>query len=284
MNDFLYSSNPFRRNNFYLYLYILSIACISRMHSLTGGMLIDFQNMPGTDEEKDYHKQVYGAIKLHLSEMEKYEKTSHFVSCKNCKMVLTQEVSLFPSRIRSLSMIGRRSVPTRLSSKMSSRSVGRSRRIWWCGFAVSASTKTCWTVVRSNSPRTTAELSKDLRVKRASYSSRKSKEGPDFTDCIWYKRIHGGTSHQRPACLFWPCRAHQENEDLSKDSGRRREVNKGTDGETEYKRYGRCQDEVQGLSEKEQTVDGANWVAYQWNQSQRQYWQLENGKAGRIWS
>jgi hypothetical protein len=99
------------------------------MHSLTGGILIDFQNMPGTDEEKDYHKQVYGVIKLHLSEMEKYEKTSHFVSCKNCKMVLTQEVSLLPIRIRNLSMIGRRSVLTRPSSKMSSMSVERSRRM-----------------------------------------------------------------------------------------------------------------------------------------------------------
>jgi len=42
------------------------------MNSLTGSILIDFQSMPGTEEERDYHKQVYGAIKLHLSEMEKY--------------------------------------------------------------------------------------------------------------------------------------------------------------------------------------------------------------------
>lgn len=62
------------------------------MNSITGSILIDFQNMPGSDEEKDYHKQVYGAIKLHLSEMEKYEKTSHFNICKKCSMVLTREV------------------------------------------------------------------------------------------------------------------------------------------------------------------------------------------------
>lgn len=64
------------------------------MNSITGSILIDFQNMPGSDEEKDYHKQVYGAIKLHLSEMEKYEKTSHFNTCKKCGMVLTREVSI----------------------------------------------------------------------------------------------------------------------------------------------------------------------------------------------
>lgn len=60
------------------------------MNSLTGSILIDFEQMTGTQEERDYHKQVYGAIKLQLSEMEKYEKTSQFISCSNCKMVLTQ--------------------------------------------------------------------------------------------------------------------------------------------------------------------------------------------------
>lgn len=63
------------------------------MDSLTGSILIDFENMPGSEEEKDYHKQVYSTIKLHLSEMEKYEKTSHFNMCKKCGMVLTTEVS-----------------------------------------------------------------------------------------------------------------------------------------------------------------------------------------------
>ncbi len=39
------------------------------MNSLTGSILIDFQSMPVSEEERDYHKQVYGAIKLQLSEM-----------------------------------------------------------------------------------------------------------------------------------------------------------------------------------------------------------------------
>ena len=62
------------------------------MNSITGNILINFDNMPGTEEEKDYQNEVYSAIKLQLSEMEKYEQTSHFNHCKKCNMVLTVEV------------------------------------------------------------------------------------------------------------------------------------------------------------------------------------------------
>ena len=59
------------------------------MNSITGNILINFDNMPGTEEEKDYQKEVYSAIKFQLSEMERYEQISHFIHCKNCNMVLT---------------------------------------------------------------------------------------------------------------------------------------------------------------------------------------------------
>lgn len=67
---------------------------ICYMHSLTGSILIDFEELPGSEEERDYTKKVYGAIKLQLSEMEKYKKVSHFNHCKQCNMVLTSEVLL----------------------------------------------------------------------------------------------------------------------------------------------------------------------------------------------
>ena len=38
-----------------------------QMNPITGNVLIDFNNMPGSKEEIDYHKQVYGAIKLDLT-------------------------------------------------------------------------------------------------------------------------------------------------------------------------------------------------------------------------
>ena len=97
------------------------------MNSITGSILIDFQNMPGSDEEKDYHKQVYGAIKLHLSEMEKYEKTSHFNTCKKCGMVLTREVCAALSRTGDQCSTGKRSTPTLASSRRSSRSTRSSQ-------------------------------------------------------------------------------------------------------------------------------------------------------------
>ena len=59
---------------------------------MTGSILIDFQKMPGSEGEKDYHKQVYGAIKLQLSELEQFDKTNAFTTCTKCGMVLTKEV------------------------------------------------------------------------------------------------------------------------------------------------------------------------------------------------
>jgi hypothetical protein len=32
-------------------------------------MLIDFDSMEGTEEEKDYHQEVFSSIKLQISEM-----------------------------------------------------------------------------------------------------------------------------------------------------------------------------------------------------------------------
>jgi hypothetical protein len=37
------------------------------MNSLAGSILIDFQNMPASEEERGYHNQVFNAIKLQLS-------------------------------------------------------------------------------------------------------------------------------------------------------------------------------------------------------------------------
>ena len=62
------------------------------MNSITGNILINFDKMPGSQEEKEYQKEVYSAIKLQLSEMEKYEQTTHFNHCHKCNMVLTIQV------------------------------------------------------------------------------------------------------------------------------------------------------------------------------------------------
>lgn len=112
------------------------------MNSITGSILIDFQNMPGSDEEKDYHKQVYGAIKLHLSEMEKYEKTSHFNTCKKCGMVLTREVRSGLSRTKDQCLIGKRSTPTPASSKKYSKNTKSNKTMSWSGYATSVSPRT----------------------------------------------------------------------------------------------------------------------------------------------
>jgi ribosomal protein L37E len=112
------------------------------MNSITGSILIDFQNMPGSEEEKDYHKQVYGAIKLHLSEMEKYEKTSHFNICTKCGMILTKEVREMICRIRAQSMTGKRSTPILVNSRRSSKNAKRNLTISSCGFAPSARLRT----------------------------------------------------------------------------------------------------------------------------------------------
>lgn len=42
------------------------------MEPVIKNIFIDFQSMPGTNEERNYHKEVFSAIKLSFADMEKY--------------------------------------------------------------------------------------------------------------------------------------------------------------------------------------------------------------------